>query len=151
MEISIESLTENEFGLLDVPALFHNPKSDRAFAVISNGKHRYKFGWQSTGIKPRLMVIEDSYCAIGIDRRFLVFSFETGKIVRSMRLNCFFYEMKIHNSHLYVIAELQIFKIAIPSFKVINTYEFQEFVGTVTFENGQGMVRCLDGSVHDIQ
>ena len=52
MNIELTEISESDFKKLDLPTLFEDKLTDRTFGVVSDGKNKYKLGWQSENIKP---------------------------------------------------------------------------------------------------
>ncbi|MDQ0639304.1 hypothetical protein QF042_002869 [Pedobacter sp. W3I1] len=72
MNIKLKELSESEFHSLNIPILFEDKLEDRNFGLISGKIYSYKFGWQSTAIKPVVTEIDEFRCSIGVDLNFVV-------------------------------------------------------------------------------
>ncbi|HWV71201.1 MAG TPA: hypothetical protein VN040_05780, partial [Pseudosphingobacterium sp.] len=105
METSIKEISESEFKELNIPVLFEDKLTDRAFGVVSDGKNEYKLGWQSQNIKPVTKWINLVLCSIGIDLTFVIFEYTTGKILQKLSLDYYFFDTKISDGAIYVITQ----------------------------------------------
>ncbi|NGM63676.1 TlpA family protein disulfide reductase [Sphingobacterium sp. SGR-19] len=61
-----------EFSELDCVTLFHEEKTARRFAVITNGLASFKFSWQSDTIDPIVKGYANSFYCLGIDQMFSI-------------------------------------------------------------------------------
>lgn len=150
MRVSIKEISETYFNNSRIPVLFEDKLTDRVFGIISNGVNEYKFGWQSTLIKPIIKFIDSSYCSIGIDLIFVIFDFNTGEVLKKLSLNYYFYDTKIFNDSIYVITQLEIIKITIIDLTIIDTYSLTDYFESIEFNEGNIVVKCIDGEVINI-
>lgn len=151
MDVEIREVSKVDFIRLDIPILFEDQLTDRAFGVVSNGMSEYKIGWSSEGIKPSIAMINSTFCAIGIDLIFVIFNFNNGEVVLKLLLDYFFYGIKMHNNILYLITELEIIKIEISDLKVIRTYALPSYFKDIEFREGFVVVKCLDNDIVSIE
>lgn len=151
MRINIREISKSDFNNLQLPVLFEDKLTDRVFCVISNGVNEYKFGWQSTLIKPRIRFINNNYCSIGIDLIFIIFDFNTGIILKKFSLDYYFYDTKIFNEFLYVITQLEIFKINTKALLVVETFALPDYFESIEFNERVISVKCIDGEVVNIE
>ncbi len=151
MNISIKEISELEFKKLNIPVLFEDESMDRAFGVISDGKNEYKLGWQSDNIKPIIKWINTVLYSIGIDLTFVLFEFNTGRILQKLSLNYFFYDTEIYNESLYVITELEIVKINITDLAIVETFSLPNFFESIEFNEGIVAVKCVGDEVINIK
>ena len=131
--MEIKEISESDFNNLKLPVLFEDKLTDRVFSLISNGIKEYKFGWQSTLIKPIIKFINDNYCCIGIDLAFIIFDFNTGRILKKLSLDYYFYDAKIFNEFLYVITQLEIIKINITNLTIVETFALPDYFESIKF------------------
>ena len=139
----IEKISKQQYDKLDFPILFESIE-DRSFAILSNEKYSYKLGWRSTEIDPTIKEINDSIYAIGIDLIFIILDFHTRKILQNIFLESFFYDVKIHNKKIYIITELEIYKISNIDYQVINIYQLPDIFEDIYFEYDKIKVKCMD-------
>lgn len=151
MKTSIKKISESEFKKLSVPVLFQDESMDRTFGVVSDGKNEYKLGWQSENIEPVIKWVDTLLCSIGIDLMFVIFEFTTGKILRKLSLDYFFYNTRMFNGALYVITQLEIIKINITDLATVNTYSLPDYFESIEFNEGTVVVKCVDDEVINIE
>ena len=133
------------------PVLFENKLTDRVFGIISNGINEYKFSWQSTIIKPKVIDVDDFRCSISIDLVFLIFEFLTGKILLQLTLDYFFYDTKIYNGFIYVITELEIIKISTKDLLVIERFALPDYFENIEFNEEIILVKCVGDEIVNIK
>lgn len=151
MKISIKEISESDFNKLELPVLFEDKLTDRVFGIISNGTNEYKFSWQSTVSKPKIIGIDEFRCSIGIDLVFVIFEFLTGKILLQLSLDYFLYDTKIYNGFLYVITELEIIKINTRDLIVVETFALPNYFESIEFNEGIILVKCVGDEVVNIE
>lgn len=151
MEISINEISESEFKKLEIPVLFEDESIDRIFGVISDGKNEYKLGWQSENIKPVIKWINTILCSIGVDLVFVIFEFNTGRILYKLSLDYYFYDTRIYNGAIYVITQLEIIKIRTTDLTIAETYSLPDYFESIEFEEGILIVRCIGNEVVNIE
>ncbi|SEA50929.1 hypothetical protein SAMN05192529_1242 [Arachidicoccus rhizosphaerae] len=151
MEISINEISESEFKKLEIPVLFEDESIDRIFGVISDGKNEYKLGWQSENIKPVVKWINTILCSIGVDLVFVIFEFNTGRILYKLSLDYYFYDTRIYNGAIYVITQLEIIKISITDLTIAETYSLPDYFESIEFKQGILIVRCIGNEVVNIE
>lgn len=147
MKASIKEISESEYKKSDVLVLFEDELTDRVFGLISNGVNEYKFGWQSTLIKPIIKFINDNYCSIGIDLIFVIFDFNTGRILQKLSLDYYFYDIKLFNGFLYVITQLEIIKINIADLTIVEIYPLPDYFESIEFNEKVIVVKCIGDEV----
>ncbi|WP_192349068.1 hypothetical protein [Algoriphagus sp. Y33] len=151
MNAEIKEISESDYNKLKHPILFEGKLADRIFGVISNGTNEYKFSWQSTVIKPKIIGIDDFRCSIGIDLVFVIFEFLTGKILLQLSLDYFFYDSKIYNGFLYVITELEIIKINTKDLLVVETFALPDYFESIEFNEEIILVKCVGDEIVNIK
>lgn len=150
MQVSIKEISESDFNKLELPVLFEDNLTDRIFGIVSNGINKYKLSWQSTVSKPKITVIDDFRCSIGIDIVFVIFEFLTGEILIKLSLEYFFYNTESHNGFLYVITELEIIKINTTDLAIVETYALPDYFESIEFNEGIIVVKCVNDEVVNI-
>lgn len=151
MNVEIKEISESNFNNLELPILFEDKLTDRVFGVISNGVNEYKLSWQSTVSKPKIAVIDNFRCSIGIDLVFVIFEFPTGKILLQHSLDYFFYDIKTYKGFLYVITELEIIKINTKDLLVVETFALPDYFESIEFNEGIVVVKCVGDEVVNIE
>ena len=151
MNIEIKEISESDYNKLKYPVLFENKLTDRVFGIISNGINEYKFSWQSTIIKPKVIDVDDFRCSISIDLVFLIFEFLTGKILLQLTLDYFFYDTKIYNGFIYVITELEIIKISTKDLLVIERFALPDYFENIEFNEEIILVKCVGDEIVNIK
>jgi len=151
MNVEIREISESDFNNLELPILFEDILTDRVFGVISNGVNEYKLSWQSTISKPKIVVIDNFRCSIGIDLVFVIFEFLTGKILLQLSLDYFFYEVKTYKQFLYVITELEIIKINTKDLLVVEAFALPDYFESIEFNEGIIVVKCVDDEAVNIE
>ncbi len=146
MKIDFKELSELDFEQLDLPVLFGD-KSDRSFgSILIQEQKLYKISWNSTLIKPNILVINKVIC-IGIDLIFIIFNFEKKNILLQLNLDYFFYDVKIYNEYLYVITELEIIKLNISNFEICQKYDLPDYYNDIEFQEDDILISCVNGEV----
>lgn len=143
MNISIKEISESEFKELRIPVLFEDESIDRTFGVVSDGKNEYKLGWQSENIKPVIKWVNTVFCSIGIDLMFVIFEITSGRILLKLSLDYYFYDTRISNGAIYVITQLEIIKINIADFAIVETYALPDYFESIEFKEGVVVVKCV--------
>lgn len=151
MNEKVKEISESDYSRLKLPVLFEDKLTDRVFGIISNGINKYKFSWQSTVIKPKIIDIDDFRCSIGIDLVFVVFEFLAGKILLQLSLNYLFYDTKIYNGFLYVITELEIIKINTKDLLVVETFALPDYFESIEFNEEIILVKCVGDEIVNIE
>lgn len=147
MKIQLDEISESEFINLNLPVLFEDKLTDRVFGIISNGVKKYKFGWQSTTIKPVIKFINDNHCSLGVDLTFIVFDFNTGEILQKISLDYYFYDTQIFNGFIYVITQLEIIKINILDMTIVKTFDLPDYFESFNPKEKNIVVECLGGEI----
>ncbi|WP_026706157.1 hypothetical protein [Flavobacterium soli] len=150
MNIDTKEISESEYNYLQLPVLFEDKLTDRVFGLFSNGINEYKFGWQSTIIKPHIDFIDSSRCLIGIDLNFIIFEITTGEIFLKLSLDYFYYDTKINKDLLYVITELEIIKLSIIDFRIIQIYSLPDFFESIEFYDERIVIKCVNDEIINI-
>lgn len=151
MKATIKKISESEFKNSHLPVLFEDELTDRVFGLISNGVCAYRFGWQSTVSEPITKFININYCSVGIDLNFVLFDFNTGRIMKKLSLDYYFYDIEVFNEFLYVITQLEIIKIDIANLAIIDTCPLPDYFESIRFDEGIAVVKCIDGEVINIE
>jgi hypothetical protein len=151
MNIELTEISESNFQELNLPILFEDKLIDRMFGVLSNGKNKYKIGWQSTDIKPTITIVINTLCSIGIDLTFVIFDFDKGEIHLKLFLDYYFYNTIMYNGFIYVITQLEIIKINISDLTVATTCALPDFFESIHFDKGSVIVRCVDNEIISIE
>lgn len=151
MNIELTEISESDFKELELPILFEDELIDRIFGVISNGVNKYKFSWQSTINRPKVVSIDSVRCTIGIDLVFVIFDFVTGEILKKISLNYFFYDTKIFDEFIYVVTELEIVKINISDSIINKVYALPDYFESIELKKGNITVKCVSGIVIDVE
>ncbi|HRP03212.1 MAG TPA: hypothetical protein PLE30_11250 [Candidatus Kapabacteria bacterium] len=150
MKIKLFEISELDFKALSVPILFNDDSSDRVFGLISDNKNKYKLGWQSDVIKPVIKWINSNICSIGIDQKFIIFEFDTGKVLLKTQLDYFFFDTLILNDSVYIITELELIKIKIKDFFIQESYALPDYFESIRIEKDSIIVKCVDSQVINI-
>ncbi|HPK10479.1 MAG TPA: hypothetical protein PK246_09115 [Saprospiraceae bacterium] len=146
MNACIKEISESEFKRLKIPVLFEDELTDRTFGVLSDGKNIFKLGWQSE-IKPVIKWIDLALCSIGIDLIFIIFEFGTGRVLKKLSLDYYFYDTKIFKEAMYVITELEIIKINITDLAIVGTYSLPDYYERIEFNEDLITIKCIDDEI----
>jgi hypothetical protein len=144
MNKNINEISELEYNNLEFPVLFEDKLTDKKFGLFIMGEKKYKFGWQSETIDPKIIFIDIYRCSIGVDLIFIIFEILTGKILIKISLDYFYYETKIYNNFLYVVTELEIIKITIDGLDVVDNYSLPDYFGSIEFSEDEIIVHCVN-------
>lgn len=150
MQVKIKEISESDFNKLELPVLFEDKLTNRVFGIVSNGVNEYKLSWQSTVSKPKITLIDDFRCSIGIDTIFVILEFITGEILMKLSLDYLLYNIKIHNEFLYIITELEIIKINTKNLAIVNTYALPDYFESIEFKERVIVVKCVGEEVVNI-
>lgn len=143
MEIQIKQISNSEFNELNCHTLFEDKLTDRVFGVITNGIYICKFGWQSDTLKPFLLNLSDGICLIGIDQNLIIFDFIKKKEVLKSSLDYFFYKAVINKEHIYAITELEILKIRLISYEIVERYGLPDYFEKIEFKESSTEIHCV--------
>ncbi|RXM38161.1 hypothetical protein BOQ62_19085 [Chryseobacterium sp. CH21] len=142
----LKEISELEYKNLDLPILFEDKQTDRVFGIISNDVHIFKFGWQSTIVKPVIKKVSQKNYAIGIDQKFILIDLNLVKVRLKLDLLYFFYDMIVYDDLIIVITELEILIVSLKSFNLLTTISLPEIYEKMEI-NGQNIrFICVDGN-----
>lgn len=148
----LNKINKKSFYQQNVPLLFgeSNDMANNHFAIISDGKYRFKIAWHSD-IEPVIKEVILGVFGVGIDQHFSVIDFNNGNIL--LRLNLFynFYDIEIFKNYILVILELEIIKINISDLKVVETYTLPDYFESIEFNEGIVVVKCVGDEVVNIE
>ena len=150
MNTKIELISEFDYNKSLFPILFENKLTDRIFGMFSNGLNFYKFGWQSTIVKPNVKFIDDIRCSIGIDLIFVVFEYTTGKILLKISLDYFYYDTNIFDNFIFIITELEIIVLNILDLNIFKTHSLTDIFSSIEYNNNNIIVKCINDEVINI-
>ncbi len=145
MVSNVDRITKEKYQELKVKNLFEEKMTDRVFATILINNVAYKFAWGSDIVVPVIKIINNQYCTIGIDLEFIVINMIENVVIDSVKLNYFFYDTQIFNNFLFVITELQILKIEMQNFKIIDQIDLPEIFESWDVVDNKIKITCLDG------
>ena len=74
-------------------------------------------------------------------------SFNTGTILFKKNLLYSFYDVKAINNHIYLITELEIIKIDLETYEVVNQFELPDFFSKIQLRKDVIEVTCIGGEV----
>ena len=151
MKIEFRKIPESEFIRINAPVVFGDKSTNRVFGILSNDIMHYKFAWQSDKIDPAITFIGNEICLIGIDQDFVILNFNTGNIFLKLLLTYIFYGVKVHNDYLYVITELEIIKISIPKFEILETFALPDYFEGIKFYDDVIQVKCAGNEIINIK
>jgi len=144
----INKITKEEFENLKTPILFteKNAEANNNLASISNGINGFRIAWNSD-INPILLLVSRNIYAIGIDQHFAVVDFESQAVLLNIDLFYNFYDIKIFSGFIYVITELEIIKINLLSYTLVETYPLPDYFENIEFNDRGIEVKCLGGEI----
>lgn len=151
MVYTLTNITENDFISLNCKLLFGDNKTNRMFAKISKLDTCYKFAWQSDLINPSVFAVNNDIYCIGVDLNFVIIDFNTNTILLNLQLDYFYYDVFIANNHIFVITELEVLKINIEKFKIINKFGLPEFYQSSTISDELIEISCINGEIVKIK
>lgn len=145
MVSSVDRITKEKYQELKIKNLFEEKMTDCVYATILINNVVYKFAWASDLVTPVIKIINNQYCTIGIDLDFIVINMIENVVIDSVKLNYFFYDTQIFNNFLFVITELEILKIEMQNFKIIDEIGLPEIFESWDVVDNKIKVICLDG------
>lgn len=145
MEYNLTNISEQDFISLNCKLLFGDNKTNRKFAKISKLDTCYKLAWQSDLINPSVFAINNCIYCIGVDLNFTIIDFNANIILLNLKLNYFYYDVFAVNSHIFVITELEVLKIDIDKFKIIDKFGLPEFYQSSVISDEFVEISCING------
>jgi hypothetical protein len=147
MAILVNEIKEFDFNSLNYPILFGDKTTNRVFNLISFGDYRFKFGYQSENVNPKINEISKNIYSLGIDLNFAIIDFEKNKVILNLVLDYYFYEAKLHNGFIYVITELLIIKINQITFETIEKFALPDIFMEIIFKGDKMEIKCLNNEI----
>ena len=147
MDINFERISKNEFDVSNAYLLFENNSIDRSFGLLRTNEVVYKMGWQSTDIQPVVTSINENVFSVGIDLNFVICGIKQYSIELALGLNCFFYDSLVKGKFMYVLTELEVFRISVENFQKITKYSLPDYFRDINFDGDDVKIICMDGSV----
>lgn len=151
MEYTLTKLNENDFTALNCKQLFGDNRTYRMFAKISKLNSCFKFAWQSDLISPSVFEVNNVICCIGVDLNFAIIDFNSNTILLNLQLDYFYYGVFIANNHIFVITELEVLKINVEKFKIIDKFGLPEFYQSSTISDELIEISCINGEIVKIK
>ncbi len=147
--MNLKEISEIDYNSSNLPILFEDKQTDRMFAIISNNIHSFKFGWQSTIIKPVVKEIGEEIYAIGIDQNFIIINLSTGDIKLKLDLFYTFSNIEVYNDFIFVMTELEVFIINKINFTRLTEVFLPEFYANMEVNGTNIKFICIDDSEVD--
>jgi len=148
MHIALKKIPQTDYNIKDLPILFEDKLTDRAFGIIfKNDVAQYKLGWQSDSLDPIVVTIDKNICIIGIDQKVIFYNISDGNILLEITLTFLLYDIKIHNNFAYIISELEILKTSINSFTIVEVISLPDYYKQIKFINTAVEIECLEGQI----
>ncbi|KQT27029.1 hypothetical protein ASG22_20450 [Chryseobacterium sp. Leaf405] len=90
--VILKEISEINYRKSNFQILFEDKQVDKMFAIVSNDIYGFKFGWQSTIVKPVEKEVSSEIYAIGIDQNFIIIdlSLVSIRLRLELELNYFF-------------------------------------------------------------
>ncbi|PXW06932.1 hypothetical protein C8D70_12415 [Chryseobacterium sp. CBTAP 102] len=145
----LQEISEVSYKNSDLPILFEDNLTDRMFGIISNDIHSFKFGWQSTIVKPIIKEANQKNYAIGIDQNFVLIDLNLVRIRLKLELSYFFYNMVVLDDLIIVITELEILIVNLKSFSLLTTISLPELYEKMEINGKDVRFICIDGNEVD--
>jgi hypothetical protein len=130
--------------------LFSDARTDRCFAEIITDVNVYTIAWRSDLIIPVLIELSPEVFAVGVDQKFIIVNFKNDIVKLNLELKTNLYDIRKFNEAIFVIAEMEIYKIDMLECKVIKTHHLPDYFKELRTENEILRVICLDGSIIEI-
>lgn len=148
MNVVFKQISQSEYQSRDIPVLFGDEMFDRCFGTISDYTGEiYRLGWRSELLKPDLYMVGDRAFCVGIDQDFAIVGLADKKVYLYLKLAYFFYQVRQFKNFIFVITELGILLIDMMVYKVVRKYGLPDIFRSMSIrDNGDMMVRCLDGN-----
>ena len=139
-------LSKEDFLRSDASSLFQDEKFDRKFMKIKVLSACFKFSWGSDLIEPMVSVFDDHLLCIGVDLNFIIYSLREKKLVLSLSLYDFFYELINLKNKIFVATELHVYEIDTISFEV-KTLVLPEIFSHFSLTGGKLEAICINDYV----
>lgn len=146
MITNFKKITEEEFKSVDLPIIFENKLTDRSFAIVYKNIDIFKLGWQSTDVDPILIQLREDILALGVDLMFSIVDTHAKKVLRNIKLNYFFFDFKLINDKLFVITELEVLKLNIVDFEIVDNYLLSDFFESIEISKDEILINTVDGN-----
>lgn len=150
MITNFKKITEEEFKAVDLPIIFENKLTDRSFAIVYKNIDFFKFGWQSTNVDPILIQLREDTFAIGVDLICSIVDTYAKKVLKNIKLNYFFFDFKLINDMLFVITELEVLKLNIVNFEIVENYLLSDFFESIEISKDNIIINTVDGNIINI-
>lgn len=142
----IQYISEIEFNKsTNIPILFGNPKIDTRFGLVSYDDNKAKFSWSSELVTPEVKELSNNFISIGIDQNYIIYNFYNNNVVLKLALDYFFYYSKVLDFIIYVITELEVIKIDILKYSVIDKIILPDIIENIEFEHEILKITCFNG------
>jgi hypothetical protein len=140
--INIIKIKECEFNLLNHELLFSKPEFNRSFALVKIETYIYKTAWNSTVIQPQLLDLDLKFFAID---QFLAIFNHKGCLLKKQELSYRFCDFLYFNNTYYIITELDICKIDLNNYDLIEIEYFNEIYSHYKISNNKLTIFFIDG------
>lgn len=145
----LREISEINYKSSTLPVLFEDERTDRMFGIISNNIHSFKFGWQSTNIKPVVKEVSKEIYAIGIDQNFILIDLNIVNIKLKLKLFYFFYNLVVYDTFMIVITELEILIVSLINYNLLTSISLPELYENMETNGKNLKFTCIDGSYVD--
>lgn len=151
MTVIYREISIVEFSELDCVILFHEEKTARRFAVITNGLISFKFSWQSDTIDPVMKGYDDSFYCLGIDQMFSIIKFSEEAFRSVVKLDYFLYDIRFIKGLIWVLTELEILVIDTRGYEIVERILLPSFFQEIISESPVVTVECMEGEIMYIE
>lgn len=146
MNYFLRKISKLEFKNSNVPTLLGTYETDKVFSLISNKRKAYKFSWKSELVDP-IIKEWNNVCVLGIDLDLVILNFETNEILNRLQFDSFFYDIQFYHEVIYVITQLEVFRINSFDFKIIDTYPLPDVFKKIEMKDGSIVIECFGGEL----
>lgn len=148
--MDLREISEINYKNSNLPILFETKQTDRMFGMISNNKQSFKFGWQSTIVKPIIKEVSKEVYAIGIDLNFIIIDLNLVKIKLKLELSYFFLNLVFYDDFIIVITELEILIISLINCSLLKNISLPEIYENMEMNGKDLKFISVDGSEVDL-
>lgn len=145
--LNLKKVSLVEFEHDSSPILFGSIAKDRVFSILTIKNKSYKLSWQSELVEPVVKIQDDSICMVGVDLNFAIFNFHTSEIFLNLQLEYFFCTIKFHGNSMYIITEMEVIKIDVMSFDIIDRIILPDLFMKFYIDNGNSIIECFGGEL----
>lgn len=149
MKTVIKEISESQFNDSNTVLLFKDETSNRKFGLLDEGV-RFKLAWHSDSISPTITEIKPQLLGIGIDQNFAIVDVANPTPLLKLTLDYPYCTTEIFGGHIFVTSQLEIIKIDMNTWSVIQRYDLPEYYESMRPKGNGYEVQCIEDVTLDI-